>query len=78
MVSRCGVIPNSYTFDHCGPLAWTAEDCAILLQAVAGFDPRAPASADIPVPDYRSNLKKGVKGSRPSIHCLRIVQSDLV
>ena len=39
LVSRAGVIPNSFTFDHCGPMAWTVEDCAIVLQALAGYDP---------------------------------------
>jgi aspartyl-tRNA(Asn)/glutamyl-tRNA(Gln) amidotransferase subunit A len=40
------------------------EDCAILLQAIAGHDPRDPASADVPVPDYRAELHAGVKGMR--------------
>ena len=40
LVSRAGVIPNSFTFDHCGPMTWTVEDCAIVLQAIAGYDPR--------------------------------------
>src|SRR5262245_19882257 len=38
LVSRAGVITNSYTFDHCGPLARTVEDCALVLQALAGYD----------------------------------------
>src|SRR5687768_13555255 len=38
LVSRAGVIPNSYTFDHCGPMAWNVEDSAIVLQALAGYD----------------------------------------
>src|SRR5688572_29558556 len=40
LVSRHGVIPNSFSLDHCGPLANTIEDCAILLQAIAGYDAR--------------------------------------
>jgi aspartyl-tRNA(Asn)/glutamyl-tRNA(Gln) amidotransferase subunit A len=40
LVSRAGVITNSYTFDHCGPLARTVEDCALVLQALAGYDAR--------------------------------------
>ena len=48
LVSRRGVIPNSFTFDHCGPLAWTAEDCALLLDALAGHDPQDPRSLDRP------------------------------
>lgn len=64
LVSRRGVIPNSWTFDHCGPMAWTVEDCAILLQAVAGHDPQDPASAPVAVPDYRSALKEDLRGVR--------------
>ena len=64
LVSRAGVIPNSFTFDTCGPMTWTAEDCAILLQALAGFDARDPASADRPVPDYRAALTGDIRGLR--------------
>jgi aspartyl-tRNA(Asn)/glutamyl-tRNA(Gln) amidotransferase subunit A len=55
-VSRRGVFPLSYTLDHCGPLTRTVEDCAIMMQALAGYDPLDPASANIPVPDYSSAL----------------------
>ena len=48
LVSRRGVIPNSFTFDHCGPLAWTAEDCGLLLDVLAGFDPQDPRSSAEP------------------------------
>jgi aspartyl-tRNA(Asn)/glutamyl-tRNA(Gln) amidotransferase subunit A len=64
LVSRHGVIPNSYTFDHCGPLAWTVEDCAMVLQAIAGHDPLDPASARRPVPDYRAALRGDLRGLR--------------
>jgi aspartyl-tRNA(Asn)/glutamyl-tRNA(Gln) amidotransferase subunit A len=50
-ISRMGVLPNTYTFDHCGPMAWTVEDCAYMLQVVAGYDPGDPGSIDVPVPD---------------------------
>lgn len=63
-VSRCGVFPLSYTLDHCGPLTRTVEDCAILMQTLAGYDPQDPASADIPVPDYRAALAKRLDGLR--------------
>jgi aspartyl-tRNA(Asn)/glutamyl-tRNA(Gln) amidotransferase subunit A len=66
-VSRRGIIPNSYTFDHAGPLAWTVEDCAILLQAIAGHDPADPASACRPVPDYRANLNGDIRGLRVGV-----------
>jgi aspartyl-tRNA(Asn)/glutamyl-tRNA(Gln) amidotransferase subunit A len=64
LVSRSGVIPNSFTLDHCGPMAWTVEDCAILLQAIAGHDACDPASADRPIPDYRAALTGEVRGLR--------------
>jgi aspartyl-tRNA(Asn)/glutamyl-tRNA(Gln) amidotransferase subunit A len=64
LVSRAGVAPAAYTLDHIGPMAWTAEDCALLLQALAGHDPRDPASAARPVPDYAAALGSGIKGLR--------------
>lgn len=63
-VSRAGVAPAAYTLDHIGPMTWTAEDCAIMLQALAGHDPRDPASATQPVPDYTAALGSGIKGKR--------------
>jgi len=64
LVSRRGVFPLSYTLDHCGPLSWTVEDSAIAMEVIAGFDPQDPGSADVPVPDFRSKLGKGVQGLR--------------
>ncbi len=62
LVSRAGVIPNSFTFDHCGPMAWTVEDCAIVLQALAGHDPRDAGSIEAPIPDYRAALDGDIRG----------------
>ena len=62
--SRRGILPLAFTLDHAGPMAWTAEDCALLLQAMAGHDPLDPASANRPVPDFTADLGKGVKGLR--------------
>ena len=64
LVSRAGVIPNSFTFDHCGPMARTVEDCAILLQAIAGFDAKDAGSMSSVIPDYRAALAGGIKGVR--------------
>jgi aspartyl-tRNA(Asn)/glutamyl-tRNA(Gln) amidotransferase subunit A len=64
LVSRAGVAPAAFTLDHIGPMAWTAEDCAIMLQALAGHDPRDPASAHRPVPDYCAALGGGIKDLR--------------
>jgi aspartyl-tRNA(Asn)/glutamyl-tRNA(Gln) amidotransferase subunit A len=62
LVSRRGVIPNCFTHDHAGPLAWTSEDVAILLQVIAGYDPKDPGSADVPIPDYAAALTGDVRG----------------
>ncbi|WP_428531491.1 amidase [Rhodopila sp.] len=64
LCSRRGVLPLSQTLDHTGPLAWTVQDCALLLQAMAGHDPLDPASADRPVADFSAELDTGVKGLR--------------
>src|SRR5204862_6638181 len=63
-ISRAGILPLAFSLDHAGPMAWTAEDCAIMLQAMAGHDPADPASASRPAPDYRAVLKVVVKGLR--------------
>ena len=64
LVSRAGVITNSYTFDHCGPLARTVEDCALVLQALAGYDPRDAGSLRRPVPIYKEALGGDLRGLR--------------
>lgn len=62
LVSRRGVIPNCFSHDHVGPLAWTTEDVAILLQIIAGHDPQDPGSAHVEIPDYSASLTRDVKG----------------
>lgn len=61
-VSRYGVVPLSWTLDHCGPMTWTVEDTALMLQAIAGFDPKDPTSSRAPVPDYSAALVEDIKG----------------
>jgi aspartyl-tRNA(Asn)/glutamyl-tRNA(Gln) amidotransferase subunit A len=63
-VSRAGILPLAFSLDHAGPLAWTAEDCALLLGAMAGHDKADPASADRPVPDYAAALREDARGLR--------------
>ncbi len=58
LVSRHGVIPLAWSLDTCGPMARSAEDCALMLQAVAGYDPRDAASAQTPIPDYAAALAR--------------------
>ena len=62
LVSRRGVLPNCFSHDHVGPLAWTSEDLAILLSIVAGHDPEDPGSADVPAKDYTTGLDAAVAG----------------
>ena len=61
-VSNYGVVPLSWSQDHCGPMTWTVEDCAIMLQVIAGYDPKDPTTAAVPVPDYLASLRDGVRG----------------
>ena len=67
LCSRSGVQPLTYSMDHTGPMGWTVEDCAILLNAMAGHDPADPASANQPRVDYRADLHAGVKGLRVAV-----------
>ncbi len=62
LVSKAGVLPLAFSLDHAGPMAWTVEDCAIMLQALAGYDAEDPASADRRPPDFRAELGRGAKG----------------
>jgi aspartyl-tRNA(Asn)/glutamyl-tRNA(Gln) amidotransferase subunit A len=62
LVSRAGVITNSYTFDHCGPLARTVGDCAFVLQALAGYDAKDAGSLRRPIPAYREALGRDLRG----------------
>ncbi|HKC97341.1 MAG TPA: amidase [Methylomirabilota bacterium] len=64
LVSRAGVITNSYTFDHCGPLARTVEDCALTLEALAGYDGKDAGSLSRPIPRYRRALGEDLRGLR--------------
>ena len=62
--SRAGILPLAFSLDHAGPMAWTSEDCALLLQGMAGHDPEDPASVNRPVADFTAEIGKGVKGLR--------------
>jgi aspartyl-tRNA(Asn)/glutamyl-tRNA(Gln) amidotransferase subunit A len=64
VVSRSGVIPLANSLDHCGPMAWTVEDCALMLDAIAGPDPADLASADRAPRSVRRGLKGGIAGMR--------------
>ncbi|MGH9579727.1 MAG: Asp-tRNA(Asn)/Glu-tRNA(Gln) amidotransferase subunit GatA [Terriglobales bacterium] len=63
-VSRYGLIAFASSLDHIGPLTRTVEDAALVLGHIAGRDPRDATSADLPVPDYGSELQQPVRGLR--------------
>ena len=63
-VSRAGVLPLAWSMDHVGPMTRSARDCALMLAAIAGYDPADPTSSVLPVPDYGAALTGDVKGLR--------------
>jgi aspartyl-tRNA(Asn)/glutamyl-tRNA(Gln) amidotransferase subunit A len=63
-VSRYGLIAFASSLDQIGPMTRDVQDCALLLQAIAGHDPRDSTSSPKPVPDYLATLREGVKGMR--------------
>lgn len=71
-ISLRGVYPNATSLDHVGPLTRTVRDCALLLQALAGYDAQDPFSADMNTPDFTADLDKGVRGMR------FMISSDLI
>jgi aspartyl-tRNA(Asn)/glutamyl-tRNA(Gln) amidotransferase subunit A len=78
LVSRRGVIPLSPSLDTAGPMAWTAEDCAILLDSIAGYDPLDPASVPSTPPPggYAAAARRGAKGLKVGI-IRRFYETDL-
>ena len=75
-VSIRGIYPNAVSLDHAGPLTRTALDAGLLLGAMAGYDPRDPTCADVPVPDYTAGIDAGVSGLRlalcPDLHFMEL------
>jgi aspartyl-tRNA(Asn)/glutamyl-tRNA(Gln) amidotransferase subunit A len=67
LVSRRGVIPLAPSLDTAGPMAWTAQDCAILLDTLAGHDPADPASVPGPKLSYANAIAAPVKGLRVGV-----------
>ncbi|MBA3669769.1 MAG: Asp-tRNA(Asn)/Glu-tRNA(Gln) amidotransferase subunit GatA [Sphingomonas sp.] len=65
--SRWGVIAFASSLDQAGPMAKDVRDCAILLEAMAGFDPKDSTSLDLPVPQWENGLSGNLKGKRVGI-----------
>ncbi len=66
-VSRAGAMPLSQSLDTVGPLAQTAEDCALLLQLMAGPDPEDPTASGAPVLDYMAATAASIKGLKVGV-----------
>ena len=64
LVSRRGVIPLAPSLDTAGPMAWTAQDCALMLDVLAGYDPADPASVPGPTVSYARGLDAPLNGLR--------------
>jgi aspartyl-tRNA(Asn)/glutamyl-tRNA(Gln) amidotransferase subunit A len=66
-VSKRGIVPLAWSLDHAGPLAKTVLDSALVLNAMAGYDPADPSSVDEPAPDYTDGMKDGIAGLRVGV-----------
>ena len=67
LVSRFGLVAYASSLDQIGPFARNVEDAAILLGAIAGYDPKDSTSLNIPIPDYTQFLKPDLKGLKVGI-----------
>lgn len=67
LVSTYKVIPTSYSLDHPGPFARSVSDLALMLNCMAGHDPKDPLSLNVPIPNYTEDLNKGIDGIRIGI-----------
>jgi len=65
-ISRAGIVPHSWSLDHAGPMARSARDTALMLQALAGKNDADadPATSSVPVADYLSHIDAGIAGMR--------------
>jgi aspartyl-tRNA(Asn)/glutamyl-tRNA(Gln) amidotransferase subunit A len=80
-VSAAGVVPLSRSADHVGPLTRTVEDAAIVLGAIAGYDPDDAVTVAVAVPDYRAGLSDGIAGLRigvPRAACFSLVEPEVL
>jgi len=64
LVSRCGIFPLAFSLDTAGPMTWTVEDSALMLDVLAGYDPNDQASVKAPKVDYGAAAHRPIKGMR--------------
>jgi aspartyl-tRNA(Asn)/glutamyl-tRNA(Gln) amidotransferase subunit A len=67
LLSRRGMLPLSFSLDHAGPIGWTSEDCALMLQVLAAHDKLDSASATVPATDYSAGIGAGLAGLRAGV-----------
>jgi aspartyl-tRNA(Asn)/glutamyl-tRNA(Gln) amidotransferase subunit A len=65
--SRWGIVAFASSLDQAGPMARDVRDCAIMLEAMAGFDPKDSTSLDMPVPEWEANLNADMRGKKVGI-----------
>ena len=65
--SRWGIVAFASSLDQAGPMARDVRDCAIMLEAMAGFDPKDSTSLDMPVPEWEANLNPDLRGKKVGI-----------
>ena len=66
-VSRRGILPLSFSFDHAGPMCWTSRDCALMMQVLAHHDPMDPGSASVAAVDFTAGFGHGLQGLRVGV-----------
>ncbi|MCC3358290.1 amidase [Bacillus sp. REN16] len=79
LVSTYGVFPSAWSLDHAGPMARSVSDLAFMLNGMAGYDPNDPTSLNTPIPNYTTDLTKGMRGIKIGIpmYYLRGLDSDV-
>ncbi|WP_077618633.1 amidase [Bacillus sinesaloumensis] len=79
LVSTYGVFPSAWSLDHAGPMARSVADLALMLNGMAGYDPNDPASLNVPIPNYTTDLTKGISGIKIGIpmYYLKGLDSDV-
>jgi aspartyl-tRNA(Asn)/glutamyl-tRNA(Gln) amidotransferase subunit A len=79
-VSQRGLLVTSFNGDHIGPMTRSVSDSALVLQALAGYDPLDPSTVPVPVPDYSAALGRDLQGMKmgvPSNYFFKLVDSEV-
>ena len=79
-VSQRGLLVTSFNGDHIGPMTRSVGDAALVLQAIAAYDPLDPSMVPVPVPDYSANIGKGLRGLKmgiPTNHYFDLLEPEV-